>query len=136
MTRLEGLALTLLRVVVAFLFIQHSAQKLFGALGGHPVPFASMLGAAGVIELVGGVLIFLGLFTRAAAFILAGEMASAYFMVHAPRGFLWPVANGGEPAVVYCFLFLYLWTRGAGPISLDASMRHSEPGTRPALASS
>jgi len=135
MTRLEGLALALLRVVVGYLFIQHSAQKLFGALGGRPVPLASMLGAAGVIELIGGVLILLGLFTRAAAFILAGEMASAYFMVHAPRGFLWPVANGGEPAVFYCFLLLYLWTRGAGPISLDASMRHVEPGTRPAQAS-
>jgi len=122
MSRYEGLALGLFRAVVAFQFLQHSSQKLFGVLGGKAVPLGSMLGAAGVIELIGGVLILMGLFTRVTAFILSGEMASAYFMAHAPRGF-WPVANGGEVAVLFCFTFLYLWTRGAGPISLDALMR-------------
>src|SRR5262249_24232160 len=82
MSRYEGLALVLLRAVVGFVSIQHACQKLFGVLGGRAVPLGSMLGAAGVIELIGGALIFLGLFTRPAAFILAGEMASAYFMAH------------------------------------------------------
>ena len=126
MSRFEGVALALLRVVVAFLFAQHAVQKLFGALGGHAVPLASRLGAAGVIELIGSALIFLGLFTRATALILCGEMAVAYFTAHAPRGF-WPIMNGGELAVLYCFIYLYLWTRGAGPISLDAAFGWSRP---------
>jgi putative oxidoreductase len=131
MSRFEGLALALLRVVAGFVFMQHGAQKIFGVLGVQAVPLASMFGLAGVIELVGGALIVLGLFTREAAFIASGEMAAAYFIAHAPRGF-WPVTNGGEPAVLYCFIFLYLWTRGAGPYSLDAVMRR--PGGAERLA--
>jgi putative oxidoreductase len=73
---------------------------------------------AGMLELVGGLLIILGLFTRPVAFLLSGEMAVAYFMSHAPRG-LWPIANGGELAVLYCFIFLYLFTAGPGPWSVD-----------------
>jgi|SRR5262245_6517053 len=126
MIRFEGVALALLRAVVAFLFAQHAVQKLFGALGGHAVPLASKLGAAGVIELIGSALIFLGLFTRPTAFILCGEMAVAYFTAHAPRGF-WPVMTGGEIPVLYCFIYLYLWARGAGPISLDAAFGWSGP---------
>jgi len=124
MARFEGVALALLRLVVGFLFVQHAAQKLFGALGGHAVPLSSMLGVAGVIELIGSVLIAIGLFTRPAAFVLSGEMAAAYFTTHAPRGF-WTIANGGELAVLYCFLYLYLWARGAGPISVDAALGRS-----------
>jgi|SRR5262245_16580215 len=124
MARFEGVALAVLRLVIGFMFIQHAAQKVFGVLGGHAMPLSSMPGVAGVIELIGSVLIALGLFTRPTAFILSGEMAAAYFTVHAPRGF-WPVANGGELAVTYCFLYLYLWTRGAGPISVDAALGRS-----------
>jgi putative oxidoreductase len=135
MSRFEGVALALLRVVSAFAFMQHGAQKIFGALGGTPVPLASQFGLAGVIELVGGALILVGLFTRVAAFICSGEMAAAYFIAHLPRGF-WPLTNGGEPALLFCFIFLYLWTRGAGPYSLDAMMGRAERGMRVERATS
>ncbi len=107
--------------MAAFTFWLHGLQKLFGAfggLGGFKPPLASMLGAAGAIETVGGALIILGLFTRPVAFLLAGEMAVGYFRTHAPRGF-WPLTNGGELAVFYCFFFLWLSAAGAGPWSLD-----------------
>jgi putative oxidoreductase len=113
--------LSLLRIAAGFLFVEHGAQKLFGLLGGMGgmhLAFPDRLWFAGVIEFFGGLLILIGLFTRAAAFISAGEMAYAYFTAHAPHGF-WPVVNHGEPAVLYCFIFLYLVTAGAGPISLD-----------------
>ncbi|MCI0351015.1 MAG: DoxX family protein [Acidobacteriales bacterium] len=83
--QLQAVALNLLRIIVGFLFIPHGAQKLFGALGGQAVPLASQFGVAGILEFFGGLLILIGLFTRPVAFILAGEMAAAYFMVHAPR---------------------------------------------------
>ncbi len=107
--------------MVGFTFSLHGWQKWFGAfggLGGQTPPLASMLGAAGVIETIGGALIILGLFTRPVAFILAGEMAIGYFRTHAPRGF-WPLANGGELAVFYCFFFLWLSAAGPGPWSVD-----------------
>jgi len=107
------IAYTLLRVVAGLLFAVHGAQKLFGVVGGQKVPLASLFGAAGLIELVGGLLIAIGLFTSWAAFIASGEMAVAYFMVHAKLGF-WPVLNKGELAVIYCFLFLFIACRGGG----------------------
>ena len=123
-TRLETIALTLLRVVGAFLYWQHGAQKTLGWIGGFgpgggTAQLGSIFGAAGVIELVGGTLILIGLGTRAAAFICSGEMAVAYFMMHAPMGF-WPAQNHGEIVVMFCFTFLYLAARGGGPYSVDA----------------
>ena len=111
---------SVLRIVVAFLFIAHGTQKLLGAPGSRPtVALISLLGLASVIETFGGALVFLGLFTRPVAFLLAGEMAVAYFTGHAPNGF-WPLLNRGEPAVLFCFVWLYLAAAGPGPWSLDA----------------
>ena len=116
--------LSLLRIVAAFVFIQHGSTKLLGLPapvmpGGDTAALASLPGLAGTLELVGGVLLLLGLFSRPAAFLLAGEMAVAYFMAHAPQGF-WPVLNKGEPAALYCFIWLYISSVGPGPWSLDA----------------
>jgi putative oxidoreductase len=115
--RLRSLA----RIMTGFVFSLHGWQKffgLFGGIGGTRPPLSSMLGAAGVIETIGGALIILGLFTRPVAFFLAGEMAVGYFRTHAPRGF-WPIRNGGELAVFYCFFYLWLSSAGAGSWSLD-----------------
>src|SRR6185503_16602483 len=112
----------LMRLVVGLAFAQHGAQKLFGALGGQKVPLDGLMGLAAVIEFFGGLLIAIGLAAGWAAFIASGQMAVAYFMVHAKGGF-WPIVNRGELAVVYCFLFLYIAARGAGPYSVDAAMR-------------
>jgi len=112
---------TLLRVMAGLMFAQHGAQKILGVLGGQKVPLASLFGLGGLIELVGGLLIAVGLFTSWAAFLCAGEMAVAYFMVHFRQGF-WPVQNQGELAVLYCFVFLYMAARGGGRYSLDASI--------------
>ncbi|HVA01857.1 MAG TPA: DoxX family protein [Terriglobia bacterium] len=112
---------SLLRIVVGFTFCAHGLQKLFGmfgGIGGHRVPLFSLFGLAGILETVGGILILLGLFTVPAAFILSGEMAVAYFIGHFPHGLL-PIRNGGELAVLYCFIFLYLFSAGPGPASLD-----------------
>lgn len=111
--RYSDVAYLLLRVVSGLLFAQHGAQKLFGVLGGKPVELISVYGLAGAIELAGGVMIALGLFTPWIAFICAGQMAVAYFWQHAPRG-LFPLQNGGELAALYCFIFLYLSSRGGG----------------------
>lgn len=112
--------LSLLRIIAGFLFAEHGAQKLFGALGGvgMHLAFPEKMWFAGVIEFFGGLLILAGLLTRLVAFICAGEMAYAYFTAHAPHGF-WPLVNHGELAVLYCLVFLYFVTAGAGPISLD-----------------
>ena len=114
--------LSVLRMVTAFLFTIHGAQKLFGypkaPPGGRP-PLASLYGVAGILEFAGGILLLLGLFTHPVALILSGEMAVAYFKVHAPKSF-WPMLNDGESAVFFCFIFLYLTFAGAGPWSLDA----------------
>lgn len=112
-----------MRIVVGLLFACHGAQKLFGVLGGvdqrgTSAPLLSLFGLAGLIELVGGLLIVVGLMTGYAAFIASGEMAGAYFIAHFPRGF-WPIQNGGELAVLYCFVFLYIATRGGGVWSID-----------------
>jgi putative oxidoreductase len=113
--------LSILRIMTALLFLEHGTQKLLGfPPSANPGPaLLSLLGIQGVIEVVGGVLLALGLFTRPAAFVLAGDMAVAYFMAHAPRGFF-PVLNGGDAAILYCFVFLYLVLAGPGPWSLDA----------------
>jgi putative oxidoreductase len=120
--------LSLLRMVAAFLFMAHGTQKLFAwpvAEPRDPAALLSLMGLAGVLEVFGGLLLLLGLFTRPVAFLLAGEMAVAYFKAHAPEGF-WPILNRGELAVLYCFLFLYLGAVGAGPWSLDAILRRRE----------
>ena len=121
MGRFEVATLSLLRIVAGLLFFCPGAMKLLGWFGGMPAGFhlTPLLTTAGAIELAAGTLILLGLFTRPAAFLASGEMAFAYFISHFPRGF-WPIVNHGEPAVLFCFLFLYLSARGAGPFSLDA----------------
>jgi putative oxidoreductase len=114
--------LSLLRIVTAFGYLTHGTQKLFGVPTNAPrqtVELMSQAGAAGAIELVGGALLLVGLFTRPVAFLCAGQMAAAYFLVHAPQSF-WPVLNGGELAAAYCFVFLYLAAVGGGALSLDA----------------
>lgn len=121
------LLLSLVRIVAAFGFLTHGTQKLFGVPALEPrngVELMSMMGLAGAIETAGGALLLIGLFTRPVAFLCAGQMAAAYFMVHASQSF-WPLLNGGELASVYCFLFLYLSAAGAGPLSVDAMMRGS-----------
>lgn len=122
-TQWSPVLLSLLRIVTALLFMQHGAQKLFGFPGGgHTVELMSLMGLAGVLEFFGGLLVLLGLFTRPVAFILSGEMAFAYFMVHAHANF-WPVINGGDLAVMFCFTFLYLSAAGGGTVSLDRVLR-------------
>lgn len=110
------------RIVTGFLFWQHGAQKLFGWLGGDQVELASLAGVAGILEFFGGLMVGLGLYTRFVAFVLAGEMVVAFFMVHLPRGF-WPIQNGGEPAVFFCFAFLLMVAMGSGAFSLDEKLR-------------
>ncbi|MDB5451139.1 MAG: DoxX family protein [Phenylobacterium sp.] len=117
--------LSILRIVTALLFIEHGLMKLIhfpAAPPGLPSPLPPILVAAAWIEIVGGALIALGLFTRAAAFVCSGEMAIGYFMVHAPQNF-WPALNMGEAAVLYCFVFFYLIFAGGGLWSLDALVR-------------
>ena len=114
---------SLLRIVAAFMFLQAGTMKMFGwpmaMPGGQTAPLLSQMGIGGLMEVIGGTLLLLGLFTRPAAFILAGEMAVAYFEFHQPQG-LWPIINQGQPAVLYCFVWLYFSTAGAGPLSIDA----------------
>lgn len=124
--------LSVLRIIAAFLIMQHGAQKVFGVLTPTPPPGApsshgtfslfSLTGVAGVLELFGGLLLFLGLFTRPVAFILSGLLAVAYFMAHAPGGF-WPILNRGELAALYSFVFLFLSVAGGGEWSLDRLLR-------------
>jgi putative oxidoreductase len=130
---------SLLRIIVAFLFIQAGTVKLFAfpaALmpGGGTAPLLSLAGIAGVLEVFGGALLLLGLFTRPVAFLLSGEMAVAYFLGHAALGF-WPILNGGSDAILYCFLWLYFSAAGAGPWSLDA-LRSARPSGRVVRTSS
>ena len=114
--------LSVLRIVAALLFVQHGCAKLlhvpYQAMFAH-LPLMSLLGIQGVIELVGGGLLALGLFSRPVAFILCGDMAVAFFMAHFPKNWL-PILNGGDLAVLFCFTFLYLWVAGPGPWSVDA----------------
>jgi putative oxidoreductase len=118
----------LLRIVVALLFMEHGLAKLLHfpvPQPGVPDPLPPLLLAAAFIEIVGGALIALGLFTRLAAFICAGEMAIGYFMFHFPKGF-WPIVNGGEAAILYCFVFLYFAAAGPGAWSVDGARLRSE----------
>jgi putative oxidoreductase len=112
----------IMRIVAGLLFACHGAQKLFGELGGQQVALGSMFGAAGIIELVGGLLIAIGFLTGTVAFIASGEMAYAYFAMHQPRG-TFPIQNGGELAALYCFVFLFVAARGAGMWGVDKRSR-------------
>ncbi len=121
--RARRITFFLLRVVAAFLFLQAGSMKLFGWWGGVPqmgtVPLVTQLGLAGILEFFGGVAILLGFLTRPIAFVLSGEMAVAYWQVHAHMG-TWPVQNQGMPAVLFCFIFLFFAAHGAGAWSIDA----------------
>ncbi len=132
MNRIVGGAHSLLRIFAAATFLTHGTVKIFGWFGGLPpgAALTPLLRTAGTIETVGGALILLGLFTRPAAFIASGEMAVAYFKMHAPQGF-WPIVNHGELAVLFCFIWLFIAAAGPGPISLDHWIRHRPGGTRP-----
>ena len=112
----------LMRIAAGVLFACHGAQKLFGLLGGNQVSLISLFGAAGVTEFVGGLLIAVGFLTGTVAFVASGEMAYAYFTVHMPRGGA-PIQNGGELAVLYCFVFLYIASRGVGVWGIDKRTR-------------
>lgn len=116
----------LLRIVVGLLFLQAGGMKLFGWFGGIPgggvVPLHSQIGIGAALEVLGGVAIMLGFFTRPVAFVLSGEMAVAYWQFHAPNG-VWPIQNQGQPAVLFCFIFLFMAVHGAGRWSLDELIR-------------
>ena len=116
-------ALSVLRIVTGLLFLEHGTQKLLGFPPSEHAfpPLFSLLGLQGVLELVGGLLILIGLLTRPVAFILAGDMAVAYFMAHAPKGFF-PTLNGGQLAILFCFVFLYLAVAGGGEWSVDTQI--------------
>ena len=116
----ESIAYAALRIVSGFLFSCHGAQKLFGAFGGHQMLHNPLMLTAGIIEFGCGILILLRLFTNIAALIASGEMAVGYFMQHFPKGFF-PIQNGGELAVVYCFLFLFIATHGSGKFAVQKS---------------
>lgn len=126
MDRARQVTWFLLRVVAGVLFLQHGGQKLFGWFGGlgqsgATAPLMSQMGLAGVLEFFGGLAVTLGLFTRPVAFLLAGEMAVAYFQAHFPKGF-WPIQNHGESSVLFCFIFLFFAAHGAGAWSVDHSL--------------
>jgi putative oxidoreductase len=122
----QGYTHAALRIITGLLFLAHGTTKLFKfPLTDYfkdGVQIASFMGVTGVLELVGGILIIIGLFTRTTAFVLSGMMAVAYFMAHASQGF-YPILNGGELAIMFCFVFLYLATAGAGPFSVDANRK-------------
>ena len=113
-------AFAILRIIAGLLFVAHGGQKVFGWFGAQPVPLGSLFGLAGIIEIVFGILITIGLVTSFAAFIAGGQMAVAYFIGHFPKSF-WPLENDGEPAVLFCFIFLFIATHGAGIWSVDAA---------------
>lgn len=123
----------LLRVVAGLLFMQAGGMKLFGWFGGMPdgkkLELMSQVGIGGILEFFGGIAIMLGLFTRCVAFVLSGEMAVAYFQFHQPGG-LFPIQNHGEPAVLLCFIFLFLAAHGGGEWSVDALIRRRRGGSR------
>ena len=119
---LEGYAYAAMRIVTGLLFLFHGLQNLLGMYGGQVQAVGSLPWVAGVIEVTGGVLVMVGLFTALTAFICSGEMAAAYFMAHFPKAF-WPIENQGELAALYCFVFLYIASRGGGPLSVDRAVR-------------
>lgn len=121
---------SVLRIIAAFIFMLSGTMKIFAFPAGIPpeggtAPLMSQIGIGGLLEVVCGALLLVGLFTRPAAFLMSGMMAVAYFQFHAPQGF-WPVLNGGIPAILYCFLWLYFSAAGAGPLSLDAAWARSK----------
>jgi putative oxidoreductase len=125
--------LTLMRIVVGFLYVPHGGQKLFGWFGGMPGPsptavFPSLVWFGGILEFFGGLCILLGIFTRPVAFLLCGQMAVAYFKFHAPGGF-WPLLNHGEMAALYCFVFLFLAAYGGGPLAVERLWCKPEGGS-------
>ena len=128
LSRWQPQLLALLRIVAGLLFIEHATVKLFAFPMAFqmPPPLPPILMAAAAIELVAGALITIGLFTRLAAFIASGEMAVGYFMMHFPQGF-WPVANKGEAAVLFCFIFLYIAAAGPGAWSVDGARLNNAP---------
>ncbi|HEX8838851.1 MAG TPA: DoxX family protein [Sphingomicrobium sp.] len=128
LSRWQPQLLAILRIVTALLFLEHATQKFFGFPAPFPMPgpLPPLLVAAGVVELVAGVLVAIGLFTRLAAFVASGEMAVAYFMMHFPKGF-WPAVNMGEAAILYCFVFLYLAAAGPGAWSVDGARARNAP---------
>jgi putative oxidoreductase len=130
LTRFAPLMLSLMRIVFAVTFFAHGTQKILGfpASAMNPLPF-SLPWTAGILELVGGALLILGLFTRPVAFVLSGLMAFAYFMAHAPKGFF-PALNGGDAAILFCFGFLYLVFAGGGSLSLDTLLGRREEAPR------
>lgn len=116
--------LSVLRIMAALLFLEHGTQKLFAFPPTDSTPpLMSLIGVQGIIEVVGGVLLAVGFYTRPVAFVLSGDMAVAYFMAHAPRSFF-PVLNGGDAAILYCFIFLYLVFAGGGAWSVDSAKRN------------
>ena len=129
-------ALAVLRIMTSLLFMAHGIQKFFGFPAAAPFDVAlfSLTGLPAVLELFGGILLLIGLFTRPVAFVLCGFMAVAYFMAHAPQGF-YPLLNGGELAVLYCFVFLYFVFAGPGAWSVDALRKSESAVTRPAAGS-
>ncbi|MEX2571194.1 MAG: DoxX family protein [Gemmatimonadota bacterium] len=132
--RFSPAVLGILRIAAGLLFMQHGVQKLFGWLGGQQVELVSLMGLAGVLETFGGLLIVVGLATRPVAAVLALEMLAAYLMAHVPQG-IWPIQNGGEPALLYMFIFLYLAAAGPGRFSVDgARNREAAAGAEPRSA--
>lgn len=127
MERYTDVTYALFRIIAGLMFATHGAQKTLGLFGGEKATAPLMI-VGGWIELIGGLLIAVGLFTGIAAFICSGMMAVAYFMAHAPSGF-WPVMNHGESAVLYCFAFLYMSSRGSGRFSIDG-LRSKQPAAR------
>ncbi|MDH3206008.1 MAG: DoxX family protein [Gemmatimonadota bacterium] len=122
--KLRPVALNAWRIVVGFTFFTHGGQKMFGWFGGNAVQsYASMIGLAGILEFLGGLLIILGVRTRYVAFLLSGEMATAYFYSHVRRGGLWPWDNGGELAAVYCLTFLAMAVVDGGDFSIDGLLK-------------
>ena len=129
-----GRMLSVFRIVAGLMFVSYGTMKLFGypppppmPTPMPPIPLFSQMGIGGMLETVGGLAILLGLFTRPVAFVLAGEMAVAYFQFHFPQAFF-PVTNNGVPAVLYCFIYLYFVFAGAGPWSIDAMLARSREG--------
>jgi putative oxidoreductase len=134
MARYEESTLALLRVVGALMLMQHGVQKLFGWLvppdrPAQPLELVSQRGLAGILEVFGGILLAIGLFTRPVAFVLSGLLAFAYFLQHSPEGF-WPILNRGELAALYCFLFFYFSAKGGGPYSVDAILSRRRSNAR------
>ena len=125
----EEFSLNLLRIITGFLFVSHGAPKLYSILGGQGLGIFTLFGFSGILEFFGGTAILLGLFTRPVAFVLAGQMAVAYWMFFGHKAVL-PILNGGELPALYCFVFLFLSTRGGGDLSIDGWLqrrRHRAP---------